>query len=132
MTAAVEERDYRPCLLIAHSDADYTVRASRAFRRRGWDTYEAHTGPEARRLARMLEPALVVLGTELPEESGWLTCDKLIREDPSLDVFLVTDAPDSQGEHFASFTGAAGLVAFSDGVEALLRVVEDVPLPVAG
>jgi ActR/RegA family two-component response regulator len=132
MTAAVEETGYRPCVLIAHADPVYAARASREFRRRGWDPYEARTGPEARRLARMLEPALVVLGTELPEESGWLTCDKLTREDPSLDVFLVADAPDVPGEHFASFAGAAGLVAASDGVEALLHVVEDVPLPVAG
>jgi CheY-like chemotaxis protein len=133
MFATTEEiASHRPCLLLAHADPTYASRAARSFRRLGWDVYEAHSGPEARRLARMLEPALMVLGTDLPEESGWLTCDKLTREFPLLKVILVGDGPDVQGEHFAAFTGAAALINRADGAEALLHEVHGAVLPVAG
>ncbi len=56
---------YRPCLILAHADQQYAAAAARSFRREGWDVYTALTGPEARRLARMLRPSLIVLGTGL-------------------------------------------------------------------
>jgi DNA-binding response OmpR family regulator len=122
---------YRPCLILAHADAVYAAAASRAFRREGWDVYNALTGPEARRLTRMLRPSLVVLGTDLPEESGWLVCDKLTREFPSTRVVLVAVEPDSPSEQFASFVGAATLVDRNAGPSALLNGAEHAVLEVA-
>src|SRR5262245_48423235 len=101
---------YRPCLLIAHADSGYAARASRAFRRVGWDVYVARTGPEARRLARMLYPDLAILDADLPEESGWLTCEKLVSEQPLLRVILVGAVDSSENEDFAAFVGATGYV----------------------
>ena len=46
-----------PCLVLAGFDGA----VAREFRRRGWDVYPARTGPEARRLARMVQADLVVL-----------------------------------------------------------------------
>jgi DNA-binding response OmpR family regulator len=60
---------YRPSVLVAHADPVYATGAARAFGRLGWDAYTARTGPEARRLARMLGADLVVLGADLPDES---------------------------------------------------------------
>jgi DNA-binding response OmpR family regulator len=122
---------YRPCLILAHADAVYEAAASRAFRRDGWDVYNARTGPEARRLTRMLRPSLVVLGTDLPEESGWLVCDKLTREFPTTRVILVAVEPDSPSEQFASFVGAAALVDRNAGPAALLDGAEQAVLEVA-
>jgi DNA-binding response OmpR family regulator len=122
---------FRPCLLLAHWDSAYASAASRAFRRLGWDVYQAQSGPEVRRLARMLVPHLVILGTDLPEESGWLTCDKLTSEHAALDVFLVTDSWSNDQNDFASFVGAAGLIVYSQGVQALLDEVQEVVLPAA-
>ena len=79
------------------------------FRRQGWDVYTAHGGPEVRRLARMLGPQLVVLQADLPDESGWLTCDKLLRELPHVRVILVNSGLSAEGCRFATFVGAAGL-----------------------
>src|SRR5262245_26916965 len=62
---------YRPCLIVAHADAAYTAEVCRAFRRLGWDVYAVGTGPEARRLARMLEADLTILDVSLLEETGW-------------------------------------------------------------
>ena len=50
----------RPCLILAHADPAYAAQVLRTFRRQGWDVYTAQSGPEVRRLARMLEPQLVV------------------------------------------------------------------------
>ena len=121
-----------PCLILADADPTFAAAVERSFRRLGWDVYPARTGPEARRLARMLGPSLVVLGAELPGESGWLTCDKLTREFPSLWVILVAPEPDDGQRRFAAFVGAAALVREADGAFALVREFTAASLPAAG
>jgi DNA-binding response OmpR family regulator len=121
-----------PCLLIAHSDLTYAALVARAFRRRGWDVYPARSGPEARRLARLLEPDLVVLAAELEQESGWLTCEKVTDEMPDVKVFLIGDAKSRRDQDFAAFVGAAALLHHSDSVQALVDQVCGRALPAAG
>src|ERR1700674_4557550 len=116
-----ESMYYRPCLIVAHADSGYAARTSRAFRRLGWDVYVARTGPEARRLARMLFPDLAILDADLPEESGWLTCEKLLSEQPLLRVILVGAKDASENEAFAGFVGAAGYVPRRRGVTGLVE-----------
>jgi DNA-binding response OmpR family regulator len=133
MTAAIEDNTtYRPCLILALPDADYADLACRSFRRRGWDVYRARTGPEVRRLARMIEPELVLLDTELPGESGWLTCDKLTREQPRTNVVLVAAASAPPDDQLAAFVGASALVNRADSMALLVRDVCGTPLPAAG
>src|SRR5262249_33012615 len=67
-----EIRGCCPCLVLAHSGGAFVEAAGQALRRGGWDVYPARSGPEARRLARMIGPDLVVLDAHLPCESGWL------------------------------------------------------------
>ena len=104
------ENPIRPCLIVAHWDATYLTSASRAFRRLGWDVYPAHSSGETRRLARMLSPDLVLLAADFPDETGWLVCDKLRREQPESCVFIITEQPDEMNEEFASFVGARGVI----------------------
>jgi len=111
---------YRPCLIVAYSDSGFAARVSRAFRLLGWDVYVARSGPEARRLARMLFPDLAILDAELPEESGWLTCEKLVSEQPLLRVFVVGASDSIKDDKFASFVGAAGYVPRCRGVKGLV------------
>ncbi|HVS35065.1 MAG TPA: response regulator [Gemmataceae bacterium] len=135
MSVAVEDfAGFRPCLILAHADSVYAARVLRAFRRQGWDVYAAHSGPEARRLARMLQPQVVVLQADLPEESGWLTCDKLTRENPSVRVVLVGDDPTPHLADFAAFVGAAALIGRADGAGGLLDYGQEpaLPLPAVG
>jgi DNA-binding response OmpR family regulator len=123
---------FRPSLVLAHADPVYAAGAARAFRRLGWDPYTARTGPEARRLARLLGANLVVLDAELCGESGWLTCAKLVQELPRVKVVLVADDLDAHREQFAAFVGARALVARAAGVPALLARVERAALHAAG
>ena len=74
MFAVLDDIRVQPCLVLAHPDPVYAAVVSRAFRRLGWDVCPAGTGPEARRLAQLLQAQLVVLDTQLPDETGWLTC----------------------------------------------------------
>jgi DNA-binding response OmpR family regulator len=123
---------FHPCLVLAHDDPVYAAGAIRAFRRLGWDAYTARTGPEARRLSRMLGAGLVVLAADLPGETGWLTCAKLVHELPMVKVVLVADTPDARQEQLAEFVGASSLVDGGGGVPALLAEVEGAILPAAG
>jgi DNA-binding response OmpR family regulator len=133
MNAVAEDvTGFRPCLILAHADPAYTAQAARAFRRHGWDVYPARNGPEVRRLARMLEPQLVVLQADLPEESGWLTCDKLTGESPTCKVVLVVSDLAPVHAAFASFVGASACVDRGDGAAALLARVREPALPAVG
>jgi DNA-binding response OmpR family regulator len=114
----------RPCLVLAHADEDYTLRACRSFRGIGWEAHPADNGTEARRLARALSPNLVILDTHLADESGWLTCDKLTREMPRLKVLLVGTQRPAE-ENFAAFVGATALVDRLDGFLSILYEFAD-------
>jgi DNA-binding response OmpR family regulator len=116
----------QPCLILAHSDPVYEAALARGFRRLGWDVYRVKSGPEVRRLAPMLDANLVILDAELPEESGWLTCDKLTREQSHVEVILVTGEAGPLNHAMAAFVGASSLVHRSEGPA---RVVEEVCRP---
>jgi DNA-binding response OmpR family regulator len=133
MSAASEENvGYRPCLVLAHASPAYAAQAGRAFRRLGWDVYAARSGPEARRLARMLGAEAVVLDTALPGESGWLTCEKLTGELPHVRAVLVAPEVGDREERFAAFVGAGALLREADGPYALVREFSAASLPAAG
>src|SRR5690242_10546534 len=85
---------FPPCLILAHADGSFAAATGQALRRLGWDVYLTRSGAEVRRLAGMLAPRLILVGTELPDESGWLTCDKLTAVLPHTRVILLADALD--------------------------------------
>jgi DNA-binding response OmpR family regulator len=119
-------------LLVAHGDATYAALVTRAFRRLGWDTYTARTGPEGRRLASMLQPDLMVMATDLEAESGWLTCEKVLREQPHLRIYLVGDSAEPRNHGFAAFIGAVALLDRGDSIASLVESVSNRSLPAAG
>jgi DNA-binding response OmpR family regulator len=119
-------------MLVVYDDPSQAAQPARAFRRLGWDVYQARSGAEARRLARMLEPELLVMATDLKEESGWLTCEKVTREQPNVKVFLVGDAAEPRNHAFAAFVGAVRLLDRCDSVQSLVEEVCGRILPAAG
>jgi CheY-like chemotaxis protein len=120
-----------PCLIVAHSDMAYEAAIARGFRRLGWDVYLARSGPEARRLVRMLEADVVILEAELPDESGWLTCDKLTREPLLIKVILVGDDLSPRRHDLAAFVGASALVGYRDGLAPLVEELCAPAMPAA-
>jgi len=68
---------------------------------------------------------VVVLDTRLWDQSGWLTCEKILRYDPTLKVVLVASQRERDGDAFAKFVGAAALIHQEDGMQALIdEIVE--------
>jgi DNA-binding NarL/FixJ family response regulator len=115
---------FRPRLVLAYADSAHAALSGRHFRRLGWEVHLASTGPEARRLAQALAPSIVVLDTDLREESGWLTCAKLIQERPGQRVVLLGSDLSPEAHEFAAFVGAAALVSRDAGPNALVESVQ--------
>jgi DNA-binding response OmpR family regulator len=111
-------------IIIAHHDPAFTKRTSRCFGTLGWQVFTAGTACEARRLARVLSPSAMILDTELPDESGWLMCDKLSLEHPEIKIFLVSPRRSPHQVRFAEFVGAAGLLWRYGGLKALADEVD--------
>jgi DNA-binding response OmpR family regulator len=123
---------YRRRLVLAYADSAHAVLCCRQLRRLGWEVHLTASGTEARRLAQTLEPAVVVLDAALRDESGWLTCAKLLHDRPGQRVVLVTDEVTSEGERLAGHVGAAILVRRSAGAAALVDQVQGGVLSTAG
>jgi DNA-binding response OmpR family regulator len=116
----MSHEEKNPRLVVAHGDPAYAALVCHMFRQLGWDAYRADSGPAVRKLAREVQAQFVVLDALLPNESGWLTCDKLRLELPEARSIIVAVAPRFHEANFAVFVGAAALVAQGEGVQALL------------
>src|SRR5262245_34122065 len=122
----------RPCLVLAHADPLYTALVRQIFLRLRWNVHVTASAAKARELTADLGPSLVILDTDLPDESGWLTCAKLTQDQPDLHVVLVSDHVGPSSHAFAYYVGAAALVARNDGLRALVDEARDVALAAAG
>ena len=123
---------YRPRMVLAYADSAHAAQSARQFRRLGWEVHLASSGPDARQLAQVLSPQLVILDTQLPDESGWLTCAKLMLDNGAQKVILVSADVTEEERRLAETVGAAGVVARGNGVPALVDHVIDHALPHAG
>src|SRR5437588_587616 len=81
---------YRPLLILAYADSAHAALCGRYFRRHGWEVRLAPSAAEARRLLAASAPRAIVLATDLPDESGWLTCAKITQEDAARKVILLS------------------------------------------
>jgi DNA-binding response OmpR family regulator len=123
-----ERNRNRPLLILAYADSAHAALCGRFFRRQGWEVRLVASAAEARGLLTKVTPRAIVLDTELPDESGWLTCAKIIHEDaarkaPPRKVILL--APDRSPEtlrHLANINATA-LITRRDPVEALAETI---------
>jgi DNA-binding response OmpR family regulator len=120
------ERPARPShIVIAHSDAEYVTDLQEALQLRGSFVHVAHSGEQARVLARRYRAVLVVLDSDMSLESGWLTADKLARENPRVRVILVTPELTDKDRIFASFVQATAVVDRVEGPGAILEKLDE-------
>lgn len=110
----------RPRVLLAYVDSIHAARSARHLRRQGWEVHLAASGAEVYRLVRDIEPGVVVLDTELHDESGWLISAKLSMELSSRIVLLAPDHDATPQCHLEQI-GAASVVTRSQGIEALVK-----------
>jgi DNA-binding response OmpR family regulator len=132
MALPEEAIGYRPELIVAHPDPLRAELIRSAFRQRGWRVHLAASPLEARALAHAREAPTVLLSAERDEESGWLTCAKLLLQRPLARVFLLSAVVTPQRRRFAAFVGAAGLLGDHDDLRSLVKAVLGLRMPVAG
>jgi len=123
---------FRPRLVMAYADSVHAALSARHFRRLGWEVHLASNGPEARRLARNLAPEVVILDTQMPDESGWLTCAKLMLENGAQKVVLVSAQVTPEEMRQAEQVGAAAVISRFHGVPTLVDEVMEKAVPHAG
>jgi DNA-binding response OmpR family regulator len=99
-----------PRVVIGHRDKDYATRIGRQLAEIGWEGVTVDCAAKARVLARAERTVALLLDVDLPDESGWLTCDKVTRERPELCVVLLSNDTSAEDHRFATFVGARALV----------------------
>ena len=110
----------RERVVLALNDTVLAAWMGRQLRRLGWAVHSTASGEEARQLCREQSPQVVVLDTRLKDQSGWLTCEKILRDDPTLKVILFASLPERNAEAFAEFVGPAKLIPQAQGSQAVI------------
>lgn len=118
-------------LIVGHEDDGFISRVCQQFVQLGWDVYPAGSPDEVRKLAGELPPSVVILPTQFQEESGYLTCAKLVREHPGHRVILVGDYCTPDLQRYTSFVGGSALLGLDNSMRSLVdEVHQAVHLPV--
>jgi DNA-binding response OmpR family regulator len=111
----------RPCLprvarvVVALTDGPEARAVQATFRRQGWEVHVPTEGADARDVVRQSRARAVVLDTAPNgQESGYLTCKKLLLERPATKVVLVGENLLEDDRRLAAFVGASALVAGSN------------------
>lgn len=117
------EKNLRPILVLAYADSAHAAQCGRHFRRMGWEVHLVASATEARRLLDHVQPRVIVLDTELPDESGWLLCAKVTQENPNRQVVLVAPERTPASAEQATRVGAVAIVTRSEPVDALVESV---------
>jgi DNA-binding NtrC family response regulator len=118
----------RERVVIGLNDTIFAAWLARHLRRLGWGVHITRTADEVRQLVGELSPQVVVLNTRHDDQSGWLTCEKILRDDATVKVVLVESEPEQDGQAFAEFVGAAALIRQGEGMQTLIdEIVEDRP-----
>jgi DNA-binding response OmpR family regulator len=92
-------------VILALPESALLTATSDRLRRVGWRVFQAGTCDDVRELADRIGPEVVVLPADGSDESGWLTCAKLLEAVPQLRV-IVVGKPTADGNEFARFIGA--------------------------
>ena len=98
----------------------------RYFQERGWRIHLAGSGNEAREAAYALEATAAIVAEYAPnEESGWLTCWKLLSGKPKMNIVIVGDRDVDEGSRLADFVGASAYVPASQSAAGICRALAE-------
>jgi DNA-binding response OmpR family regulator len=102
-------------VVVALNDGPQARAVLATFRRQGWEVHVPANGVDARQVARESRARAVVLdATPDGDESGYLTCKKLLLERPTTKVVLVGENVLDDDRRLAAFVGASALVGASN------------------
>jgi hypothetical protein len=119
-------------LIVGHVDDGFVSRVCRHFQEMGWEVHPAETADEVRRQAAVSPASVVILPTEFHEESGWLTCAKLVREHPQHRIILVGEYTTPTLQRYTNFVGGTALLGLDSSMRSLVdEVYAAAQLPLA-
>lgn len=125
MTGLETRVKFRPRLLFAHVDSAHAAQCSRFFRRQGWEVHLVTSAEEVHHLVEVLNPHVVVVDVDLPDESGWLTSAKNLMEDQERRFILLGDDICDTKRARAEQLGVAALIDRHNGPEALAEEIQN-------
>jgi len=97
----------------------------RYFQERGWKVQAAMSGTEARLLVRQSIEPVVLLAEETSEESGWLTCWKVLSDRPDSQVCVIGPRPAEEGARLAQLVKAAAYIPQSESAAGIALVLKE-------
>ena len=98
----------------------------RYFQERGWRVQRASSGSEAREIAHANHASAAIIAEYPPnDQSGWLTCWKLLGDRPMMDVVIVGERTVEEGTRLANFVGASAYVTASESTAGICRALAE-------
>jgi len=106
-------------IIIAHPDPEVRKNGANRLRECGWKVISVDNSGLLHSRIASWPHSLILLATDMPDESGWLTCHKIRKCKPHVTVFLIHDKTDEADQSLADFVGASGIFTFDEMVEKL-------------
>lgn len=121
-----ESTKRRTARLVLAGKLPFASRVADHFRRQGWHVHVLAENEDLYRAVRTQRASAVVIDVQMGSESGFLTCAKLLRNQPKLPVLIVSSRRRVSDAKFAEFVGAAGLICSDDQPHQVLGAVSGV------
>ena len=90
-------------ILLVDDDPDILEIISYSLKKSDYDVYTASNGLESIKIAKKIEPHLIILDVMMPEMDGIEACE-IIREDPNISKTLITFLS-ARGEDYSQIAG---------------------------
>jgi CheY-like chemotaxis protein len=111
-------------MVMCLGDLPLSAVIQRYFQEHGWKVHLAESGCEARSLVRKHGASVALLAEEPPrQESGWLTCWKLLNESPKTRVVVLGSSHAERGARWAQAIGAVAYLRASEPASAIFRTL---------
>ncbi len=111
-------------MVMCLGDLPLSAVIQRYFQERGWKVHLAASGSEVRSLVRECGASVALLAEEPPmQESGWLTCWKLLNESPKTRVVVLGSSHAERGARWAAAIGAVAYLRASEPASAIFRTL---------
>ena len=97
----------------------------RYFQERGWRVLAANSGAEVRLLIRKYSETVVLLTEESAEESGWVTCWKVLSDRPKTQVCVIGPAPCGRRARLAELVKATAYIPETESAAGIAQILKE-------
>jgi len=106
-------------IIIAHPNPQVRKDGANRLRECGWKVISVDSTSLLYSRIGAWPHSLILLATDMPDESGWLACHKIRKSKPQAPVFLVQESIEDADRSLADFVGASGIHSFDEMVTKL-------------